>query len=123
MAQPLTLILVEGHDALRSALAARLAGMPNICLLAAVGDIPAALAAIAAERPDLVLFEPKTMRQAAATALPALLATGCPVIVWTSSLVEGEEAMLLRYGAHAVLLKEPSLEPLMVELKRVNASS
>ena len=118
MERPLTLVLVEGHAAIRAALAYRLQRQTSVRLLAAVADIPAALAVIAALCPDLVLFEPKTTARHAVSALAALLATGCPVVVWTSSLTVGEEMLLLRTGATAVLLKGVPLQALVHELRR-----
>ena len=115
--QPLTLVLVEGHEQIRFALATRMARLPHVRLLAAVGDVESAVPVIAALRPDVVLFEPKTMRRHAVTALQALRATECPVVIWTASLVDGEADMLRSNGATAVLLKEASVADLVQGLQ------
>lgn len=113
MDRSLTLVLVDGHDQIRSALATGLRRFASVRLLAAVGEVESAVPVIETKRPQVVLFEPKTMHRPVQRSLPVLLATACPVVIWTSSLVDGEADMLLRSGATAVLLKEVRLAHLV----------
>jgi DNA-binding NarL/FixJ family response regulator len=109
----LKLLIVEGHDRVRAALAQRLHRTPGVRVLAAVRDVPAALSLIE-ERPlDLVLCDPHTLAGDRRRAIRTLAATGRPIVVWTSSLIEGEAAVLRAAGAAAVLLKDLDLTQLL----------
>jgi DNA-binding NarL/FixJ family response regulator len=109
----LKLLIVEGHDRVRAALAQRLHRTPGLHVLAAVGDVPSALSLLEEWALDLVLCDPHTLTGDRRRAIRTLAATGRPIVVWTSSLVEGEAAMLRGAGAAAVLLKDLDLTQLL----------
>jgi DNA-binding NarL/FixJ family response regulator len=113
MIGPLTLVIVDGHERARSALVRRLQRMPNVRVLAAVDDVGLAVTLIGELGPDVVLLEPKTVEERSPTAVSRLADTGRPIVVLTSSLVEGEAKNLIKAGASAVLLKDTDFQGLI----------
>jgi DNA-binding NarL/FixJ family response regulator len=61
MEGPLTLLIVDGHEHVRQALAQRLERLPGVTVLAAVADVRSAAPLIKKLAPDLVLCEPRTL--------------------------------------------------------------
>jgi DNA-binding NarL/FixJ family response regulator len=118
----LKLLVVEGHAQVRAALTERLHRTPGLRVLAAVGDVPAALFLLQERALDLVLCEPRTMAADPRTAVATLAAAGRPVVVWTSSLVEGEAALLRAAGAAAVLLKDLDLTHLVRTIRTLGGA-
>jgi DNA-binding NarL/FixJ family response regulator len=116
----LKLLIVEGHDRVRAALAQRLHRTPGLHVLAAVADVPSALSLLEERALDLVLCDPHTLAGDRRRAIRALAATGCPIVVWTSSLVDGEAAMLRAAGAAAVLLKDLDLTHLLRTIRALS---
>lgn len=115
------LVIVDGHERARLALAQRLQRIPGARVLAAVGDVRDAARLIEEQAPDLVLYEPRTVREDPLAALQLLRHAGRPVVVWTSSLMPGEAEAFLHAGASAVLLKESNLTHLIEILRRLAA--
>jgi DNA-binding NarL/FixJ family response regulator len=113
MSDRLKLLIVEGHDLVRAAFMQRLDRVPGMEVLGAVADVPAALSLVWEQAPDLVLCDPQTIATEPRAAVSTLAATGFPVVVWTSSLVEGEAAVLRAAGAGAVLLKDLNISHLL----------
>jgi DNA-binding NarL/FixJ family response regulator len=100
-----TILLLDGHDGVRAALAARLRHTNGVGMVEATGDLADALCMVKATAPDAVIYDPHTVRASADEAIPRLAGGVRPVIVLTSSLVGDEAAALTRAGATALLLK------------------
>jgi DNA-binding NarL/FixJ family response regulator len=100
----LKLLVVERHVGVRTALMQRLQTLPGVTACDAV-DVGTAIEIIAERTPDAVLYEPKTTDGYQSTELQRLVQAGCPVVVLTSSLVDGEADEFRQAGAAAVLLK------------------
>ncbi len=115
--RPLTLVVVDGHDLVRSALVRRLQRLPNVTVLAAVDDVGLAVSLIGELTPDAVLLEPKTVEERSPTTVSRLAGAGRPVVVLTSSLVDGEAARLTDEGAAAVLLKDTNFHRLLQTIR------
>jgi DNA-binding NarL/FixJ family response regulator len=111
--RPLTLVIVDGHDGARAALAARLQRMPGVRVLAAVGELEIAGQLVGNLLPDAVLLEPRTVHGDPVAALRRLVGTGLPIVIVTSSLVSGEAEAFVRAGASAVLVKDSDLPGLL----------
>jgi DNA-binding NarL/FixJ family response regulator len=122
MSAGLKLLLVEGHEQVRAALMRRLHRAPGVRSLDAVADLPSALSLLRDPSADLVLCEPQALAVDPQTAVRLLAATGRPIVVWTSSLREGEAAMLHAAGAAAVLLKEVNLTHLLRTIRDLCAT-
>ena len=96
------LVLVDGHAGVREALARRLRRAYTVTAvdgLAAAGEVLRRLS------PAAVIVDPRTIAAWSDHALALLGRAGRPVIVLTSSLLEGEEGRLHRAGAAVILLK------------------
>jgi DNA-binding NarL/FixJ family response regulator len=111
--RPLTLVIVDGHDGARAALAARLQRTPGVQVLAAVGELDWAGQLVGDLAPDAVLLEPRTVDGDPVAALRRLVGTGLPIVIVTSSLVSGEAEAFVRAGAAAVLVKDSDLPGLL----------
>jgi DNA-binding NarL/FixJ family response regulator len=111
-----TLLLVDGHDGVRTALASRLRHAEGVGAVGVAKDLADALTAVRETPPDAVIYDPHTVEGDAADAISRLAADGRPVIVLTSSLV-GDEAWVLRdAGAAVLLLKGGNVTQLLHEI-------
>jgi DNA-binding NarL/FixJ family response regulator len=115
--EPLTIVIVDGHDRARSALAARLARLPEVRVLTAVGEIGPAIEAVGYLRPDVVLLEPRTGDGTPVATLWRFVGMNSPVVILTSSLVEGEAEGYMRTGAYAALLKDSDVLGLLRRIR------
>ena len=75
------------------------------------------------QRPAVVLCDPCSLGGDSGTALQTLCATGCPVVVLTTTLRDGEAATLARSGAAAVLLKGEPLPAVLEAIAGIGAST
>jgi DNA-binding NarL/FixJ family response regulator len=114
----MNLLIVEGHEGVRRGLAATLSRHPQVCVLGAVDNLPAALTLCETRQPDVVLFEPRTTAGAPLAELQRLVGAGRPVVVLTSSLLDGEGQAFMGAGAAAVVLKGGHTAPLLATLER-----
>jgi DNA-binding NarL/FixJ family response regulator len=112
-----TLLLLDGHDGVRAALAARLRHAEGVRAVAAASDLADALSIARTTTPDAVIYDPHTVVGNADEAILQLGAGGRPVIVLTSSLVGDEAAALTRAGAAALLLKGSNVTCLLREIE------
>lgn len=114
-----TVLIVEGHDGVRRALAQLLDQAPGLRVSGAVATLDEAVRVARQQAPDLVLCDPTTVLGAPATvadgvgAVTTLVTLGQPVVVFTASLQAGEAAAFWRAGAAAVLLKGRPLATLL----------
>jgi response regulator RpfG family c-di-GMP phosphodiesterase len=112
-----TILLLDGHDGVRSALAARLRHAEGVRAVDAVSELSDALSLASSKPPDAVIYDPHTVEGRADDVIPQLAAGGRPVIVLTSSLVGDEAAALTRAGAAALLLKGSNVSSLLREIE------
>lgn len=117
----LRIVLVDGHDRVRTALVNRLQHVPDAIVLAAVSDVSSAVEQLAYIKADLILFEPRTVLRTEPPPLRSLVATGVPVVIWTSSLNEDEVESYMHAGAVAVLLKDANVPHLVATLAAIIA--
>ncbi len=113
-----TILLLDGHDGVRAALASRLRHAEGVVAVVAAKSLADALTAVRETPPDAVIYDPHTVEGDAADAISRLAATGCPVIVLTSSLVGDEAAALCDAGAAALLLKGGNVTQLLHDVER-----
>jgi CheY-like chemotaxis protein len=111
----LRLLVVDGHEGVRDALLDHLSRQPLVCSVAAAETLPAALAFLREFRPDVVLCDPRTLKENPAAIIGRLARAPCPIVVLTSSLWDGEEVAYLNAGAWAVVLKGTDLGALLVD--------
>jgi len=113
-----TLLLLDGHDGVRAALASRLRHTEGVGMVAVAKQLADALTAVRETPPDAVIYDPHTVDGDAAQAIQRLTENGCPVIVLTSSLVGDEAEALHRAGAAALLLKGSNVTQLLHEIEQ-----
>lgn len=122
MSTSMTLLIVDGHQGVREALAQRLQHVPGIGAVVAVDCIGAAIHRAHECAPDAVIYDPKTVAGNAAEMIRNLTTGGRPVVVLTSSLLEGEAAMLAGAGAAAVLLMGSGIAELVGRIETAVAA-
>ena len=115
--EPLTLVIVDGHDRARTALAERLQRLAGVLVLAAVGEIGLAIEVVGRLKPDVVLLEPRTGDSSPLATLWRLVGIGPPVVILTSSLAEGEAEGFMRAGAYAALVKDTDVLGLLRRIR------
>ena len=101
----LAILVVDGHASVREALVSRLSQLAGVGAVQAAGTIDAASEIARHLRPDLVLYDPRTVAGDAAEGVRRLCPTGGAVVVLTSSLGREEAIGVWAAGAAAVLLK------------------
>ncbi|GAC1432113.1 MAG: hypothetical protein NVSMB65_05700 [Chloroflexota bacterium] len=117
-----TLLIVDGHEGVRMALARRLHFVPGVAAVWAAGTLDAA-ARLAAERhPGVIVCDPRTLPGSAVAVVHLLAATGAAVVVHTSSLDEGEAAALAGAGACAIVLKGSAFTTLVESIEHARAA-
>ncbi|HXT34659.1 MAG TPA: response regulator [Chloroflexota bacterium] len=113
---PLRLLVIDGHESVREALLDHLSRLPLVGSVAAAGSVATALAFLREFRPDLVLYDPRTLQGNPVDIIHRLAETRCPIVVLTSSLWDEEETLCLNAGAAAVVLKGTDLGALLAAL-------
>jgi DNA-binding NarL/FixJ family response regulator len=121
--EPLYLMLVEGHAAVRFALETRLASSPLIKQIDTFADVPSALQALRVAEPDLILlglegYRAATLRQKS-EAVVRLAAQNRPVMVLLPYMDELQRELLLRAGAKRCFLKNINTPQLLHEIVQV----
>jgi DNA-binding NarL/FixJ family response regulator len=117
MSAPITVLIVDGHPGVRTALVSRLHHTPQIRAVCAVGALDAAVRMIEELAPHVVLYDPRTVAGDSEQVVRRLGQGGCPVIVLTSSLRDGEARALMRAGAAAILLKGEERSDLLAAIE------
>lgn len=116
------LLLVDGHAGVREALARRLAQFSPMRVVAAA-DLDGAQRALLQQTPAAIVYDPRTVPGDASGILALFAAAGVPVVVLTSSLLEGEAATLRREGAAAILLKGADMAMLLAAIESAVSAS
>ena len=110
-----TVLVLDGHEGVRTALAHRLERAPGLRAVV-VADLATALHLAGELLPDAVVCDPKTLATDAAETVRLLAMGGAPVVVFTSTLRDGEPDALARAGAAALLLKGGSIADLIATI-------
>ena len=115
--------LVDGQNLVRSGVRGLLERADDIRVVGEAADGEQALAVIAVVRPDVVLLDIRLPKMSGIDVLKALTTSGTmrPTILLTT--LDDDEAMLdgIRSGAKGFLLKDISLETLLVAIRAVAA--
>ena len=119
MSDALNLLLVDGHAGVRTALADRLRLLSAVGAVAVAATVEAAVALARDQAPDVVLYDPRTVEGDATEAVRRLGQSGCPVVVFTSSLRGGEDTALARAGAADIVFKGMEVGALLDRLQDV----
>jgi two-component system nitrate/nitrite response regulator NarL len=119
------LLIVEGHPAVRQALAERLGSCTTIEVVGAADDFVTGQRLARALRPDVILLELKISGPTAPAAIFALAAEAhewpVGIIVLTSYTDAEERAAALKAGARRYLLKDIASDRLIAEIQAVAA--
>lgn len=118
MNTPLRVLLVDDVELARQRLQRLLAGLPDVQVCASVGDVPAALAAIARESPDLVLLDIDMPEQDGFALLEQLPPDATPAIVFCTAHAQFA-ARAFAVQAVDYLLKPVEAERLRGAIERV----
>jgi NarL family two-component system response regulator LiaR len=121
MSQAMTLLLVDGHAGVRTALAARLRQERAVARVDVAATLEDGLRLAQEWPPDLILYDPRTVPGAAISAVRQLAEEGRCVVILTSSLRDNEAQTLPRAGARALLFKGLAIAPLLACLEEVRA--
>jgi DNA-binding NarL/FixJ family response regulator len=119
MSAPITVLIVDGHPGVRTALVSRLHHTPRMRAVCAVGALDDAVRMIEELAPHAVLYDPRTVAGNPEQVVRRLGQSGCPVIVLTSSLRDGEARALRGAGATAILLKGEGRPDLLAAIEAV----
>lgn len=116
----LTVVLIEAHEQVRRALAARLGHDPRLHVAAALADLPS-LTELQRLQPAIILFgisgRPERA-EAAEAALRRGLTRCAPVIILSSVTIEQERDSMLAAGASAYLQKTIDTPELIEQIQR-----
>jgi len=121
MTEPLRLYILDDHEPVRQALAARLGALPGVEIVGLGADAEAALAALPEARPDVVLVETKR-RDGRGLEIVYWLAHNAPGVrlaVLTSYPSEWEMWAARRAGSVAYFLKDIDSEHLVERLRQL----
>lgn len=108
------LLIVDGHPGVREALARRLRRAYTVTAVDGLGPAGEVLRRLS---PAAVIVDPRTIAAWPDDVLALLGLAGRPVIVLTSSLLEGDEGRLHRAGAAAILLKGRPFAELLARIE------
>lgn len=115
------LLIIEGHEAVRRALAARLAS-PEVKIVGSTGDHEDGLRQALSLHPDVILLELKGPNSRWLELIRRLAEAGLMqrVIVLTSYLDDEERRLVLEAGARAYLLKDLHSEHLIEAIRQIS---
>jgi DNA-binding NarL/FixJ family response regulator len=120
---PITLVLADDHPVVLAGLEQLLAVEGGFAVLARCSDGAAAVAAVHAHRPDLVVLDLKMPTMDGLAALRALRDAALPTrpVILTASLGDRDVLEAVRLGARGVVLKEMAPSLLVECLRTVHA--
>jgi DNA-binding NarL/FixJ family response regulator len=119
------IVLIDSHDEVRRALAARLRAEPGFEVVGETGDGGDGQHLVEHLRPDVAVVEPKRKDGRGLELISALTrsARPTPVVALTSSVNEWERWAVERAGAQGYLLKDIGSGHLVAELRQAAASA
>ena len=119
---PITLVLADDHPLVLSGLQALLAAEPDMQVLACCADGPAALQAVQAHRPDILVLDVRMPKLDGLAVLQELRDRGLRTrtILLAAELRSAQVAEATRLGARGLLLKEMALDTLVQCIRTVN---
>lgn len=109
---PCTLLLVDPYPAVRHALSATLARLPEVQVIGETGNEEEAVSLALHQQPEVVLLEPKRMCALRLVRQLSEVAPASRIIAYTSYLDHWEKEALLGAAASAYLLKSLDLSEL-----------
>lgn len=115
------LLIIEGHEAVRRALAARLAS-PEVEIVGSTGDHEDGLRQALTLQPDVILLELKGPNSRWLELIRRLTAAGLinRVVVLTSYLDDDERRLVLEAGARDYILKDLHSEHLIEVIRQIS---
>ena len=123
--EPVTLrvFIIDDHDDVRHALAARLNAVPGVKVVGEVSLVDGSLRLVQELRPDVVVVETKRQDGRGLEVVNCLArsGTGARVVVLTTYLSEWEEWAASRAGAVRCLLKDIGTAELVKQIRAVMA--
>jgi two-component system response regulator NreC len=121
--QPIAVVLADDHVVVRRGLRIALERVSGVTVVGEAGDVQEALAAVAAEQPDVLVLDLNMPGESALAALPGLTdaAPDVAVVVLTMEQDPALARLALDRGARGYVLKQAAEEEL-VEAIRVVAS-
>lgn len=107
MDRTLRLAVVDADPETRAGLGRYLGGVAGLSVIALTGDVAEALRVVGAQRPDVVVLDPRGLRDGATLVSQLAASTAGPrVVVLTTVLTAEVRAALLAAGVRTVLLKD-----------------
>ena len=106
--RPLTVVLADDHVVVRSGLRVLLESEPSIDVVAEAGDVPGAIAAVEAHRPDVLVLDLHMPGEPSLPAIPRLRerCPGTRVVVLTAQRDPSYAGEAMRLGAAGYVPKE-----------------
>ena len=117
------LVVVDDHPLFRAGLEALLATVPDVEVVASVGDGAAAMRAVADEGPDVVLMDLNLPGTPGLEATRRIAATHPDTAVLVLTMVDDDDSVLaaLRVGARGYVLKGAAQEEVLAAIRTVAA--
>jgi two-component system nitrate/nitrite response regulator NarL len=120
--EPIRLLLVEDHEHVLWGLGKLIDGeWPRLQIVGTARTVAQALAAVAAERPDVVVLDLFLGEDSMLDRLPSLQASGAAIVVLTGARDPQVHRRALQAGAYSIVLKERPAEVLLHEIERASA--
>lgn len=112
---PVSIVLIDDHAVIRSALRMLLDGEPGFEVIAEGGDVGSATALVGAHRPDVLILDLNLPGESGLTAIPAVreLSPETKMVVLTMNDSSESVRDALRAGVHGYILKEAAEEELI----------
>jgi len=119
--QPIAVVLADDHVVVRRGLRIALERVPGVTVVGEAGDVQTALAAVAAEQPDVLVLDLNMPGESALAALPGLVdsAPDVAVVVLTMEQDPALARLALDRGARGYVLKQAAEEELVEAIRAV----
>lgn len=123
--RPVTVLVVDGHAAIRDALAAMLAMEPGIAVVGTAATVGTALALIRRRRPDVTLLDLGVLERRDWTRLRNLGVAGPRAAVLVMGVVDNPAVAhtAVRHGAAGRVLKDAPAHEIVTAIRRAAQGS
>ncbi|MCI0476385.1 MAG: response regulator transcription factor [Anaerolineales bacterium] len=120
---PIRLVLLERYALVRAGLRALIERVPGLCVVGEAGQAADALAVVAREQPDVILFEPNVTDDNECELIPQLLesAAQARLLLITGSAEARLHWQAVQLGATGIVLKDEPIEILGKAISKVYA--